>query len=1350
MKLKLLIILSLCISELNSQNEISFLHLSPKTKNGYRTIKNITQDSNGYVWMSQANGLLQFDGYDYTFHSIDAIFNQINIDDEIENTIIDANNNLFVLTKNGLLTKREKNGNFTLLNKKLLRQESNILINKIFTIKNNIWVIDFNNVIYRLNTNSFEIDAAPMVPEVNLYGEEIVDLIILNENDIFFSTNKGRLFNLKNKRTHEIKGPYNNHPGIIYLTLSKNNDLWIGTQYMGLFKYDTLKKQIKQYSYFRNNIDILKKDMILTLFCDSEGSIWAGSDGEGLYKINPKTDNIQLFRHSSLNKSSLSTNSIIHINEDNNKNLWVISNYGDINILVKSNNKIFHHNGLKGNVSARVLSLLKDSKNNLWIGTDGKGLTKRNLITGTEKQFLTINNSLDGFYIQTITEDINNNIWVGTYKNGLWFYNSKKESISKITLPNDRGNEPMDVLTTFNDSKGRVWVASDIYLYLFNSRKEIIAKFKFGENNLNGELIRCIIEDNYGKIWLGVDNGGLYVFNETPNLKNSTFQNVNYGNNNRYNSIVSMAYDGDNKIWIVDLKGKIYFVNILDHTFKNYIGYKAVEGTIFHTVLLQNKNNLWLGSNNGLWNIDLKNGTSEQYTKVDGFFSDYYTRRCAFKDNAGVLYFGGLNGVDGFNPANITKKPIKPKLTINNIEILNKPASNLIPNQIKQGVEQTKSLNLKFNQSSFSFKFSAMGNILKTDYFYAYRLKGIYDDWVTTKNNRIASYTNIPPGKYTFQVKGTTSKGNWNIPLKSITITIAPPLWMHPFAYFTYILLFMLILFGIYKWYTLKKHLIQQKVKNEEEANSYYEKMNFFSKISHEIQTPLTLIMGPSKEIIERQESKNDHFLNQRLKVIYNNAKRLSRITNTLTTIRNKEIGQLKLQVSQNDIITKLRNISEAFLEEARFKKIDFNLDTFEDKYLFWFDDELLEHIIYNLLSNAFKYTPTHGKITIKIRQNIDDNKLNISIIDSGYGISKKEYNDIFKLFYRSTNSRYSKGMGIGLAFVKELVFLHKGNIYVKSKPNEKTVFKVSLPLNKNVYSNNEIITTTKNLTTKAVEQTPILNKTEYNTKDDKASILIVEDNYEMLNFLMDFFNKNFNVYGAYNGKEGLKLAKEFLPNIIISDIAMPGLDGLEMCKSLQNDKDTSHIPLIFLTAKPPGVYKLKGLKFGAIEFIKKPFDVNEIQLRVKNILSQNQKIYNKASLNHLSTPKETNKKSKDDEFIEKLISILKNNLDNPDFKLDSITEQMNMSYSNIYRTCQKITGKSIVDLLRVLRLKKAAILIIKNKYNISEACFAVGFNDTRYFSKCFKSQFKLTPSQFRKQAETMDLDRFLKKHNLV
>ena len=1354
-KLYLFILLSLSILTLRSQNNISFSHLSPKTDSGYRMIKNTIQDHLGYVWMSQDKGILKYDGYEFWFYSVESIFKKNELKDAVEKIAIDVNGTILILSKKGLLARREINGDFTQLNYLFSGSDKPVLINRLFTHKNQVWLTDYSGTIYKENQHTTKLDSVTTITHKAHTNIDVVDFKISKNNDLLISTNVGVLYKYSNNKLHEIKGAFNNYPGIMYLTLDKNDDLWVGTQYMGLFQYDSSINQFIQHSFYRDTINILAKDMILSLYCDSDGIIWAGSDGEGLYRINPKNGKIDLFRHTSFDKSSLSSNSIIDINEDSNNNLWIISNYGDINILPNNKNNIYHHNGSIKNSSARILSILKDSNNNIWIGTDGKGLTKINLTTGNENQYLTVKNSIEGFYIQSIAEDRNGNIWVGSYKNGLWFYNSKKEKISKIIIKNSKGIHANDVLTIFNDSKGRIWVGSDISLLVYNTKKEKIATFHFSKKGLYGELVRTIIEDSNNNVWIGMDGGGLFKFNETRNFENSDFQNFSYTNHNNltdYHSITSMVADTNKGIWLVNYEGELFYFNTITHTFKEYKDYEPFKNSSFHSVLMENDHQLWLSSSHGILNFNVKDSIAIKYFKTDGFHNDYYIQRSAFKDKSGFLYFGGLNGVNGFNPTKILKIPINSQLYINSIEILNKSAKLLIPEQIKNGIEHVESLDLKYNQSSFSFRFSAIGTILNHNYYYAYRLKGFNDEWKIAQNERIATYTNIPTGNYTFEVKAATKKNNWNIPLKTIKIKVNPPFWAHPLVYLLYFMLFCVVIYSIYKWFLLRKNLIFQKAKNIQEKKTYYEKMDFFSKMSHEIQTPLALILGPIEDLLKSSQNEGNLKSIQRLKVVSNNAKRLSRIANELTTIRNKEIGQLKLKVANSDIIKELKEITKSFLEEAQFKKIDFVQNNFEESFHFWFDSELIEHIIYNLLSNAFKFTPTEGKIKLETTLNKEKEILVITIEDSGYGISKEEQKNIFKLFYRGNKEKYAKGTGIGLALVKELIDLHKGTIIVNSQPNKGTQFIVHLSLNKKKYAINEIIDFEPEQDNTSITNLnhPINLPYIESSKNKKQTLLIVEDNFEMLNFLEDLFNKSYKIYLAYNGFEGLEIAKKEQPNIIISDISMPIMDGIELCKNLQNNKNTSHIPVILLTAKNTTKTKLNGLKYGAVEFIRKPFDIKELQLKVHNILALNENLVSNFVLQYLSTPEQSMSKSKDILFLEKLITTLNTELGNTDFKLESLSNTLNMSYSAIYRKCQHLTGKTIVDLFRLMRLKKAAILICKNNYSISEACFAVGFNDTRYFSKCFKVHFKKTPSKFKKESENSDLESFLTKHELI
>jgi DNA-binding response OmpR family regulator/anti-sigma regulatory factor (Ser/Thr protein kinase) len=526
--------------------------------------------------------------------------------------------------------------------------------------------------------------------------------------------------------------------------------------------------------------------------------------------------------------------------------------------------------------------------------------------------------------------------------------------------------------------------------------------------------------------------------------------------------------------------------------------------------------------------------------------------------------------------------------------------------------------------------------------------------------------------------------------------------------------------------------------------------MNFFAKMSHEIQTPITLILGPIDNMLNLAGQDGNLLLKQRLRIISNNAKRLSKIARELTLVRNKELGTLKLLVTKNSLGINIEEIALSFKELARNKQIDFTINCPKNLFDIWYDKEKIEHVIYNLLSNAFKFTPKEGHIQLNVIPTNSKKSIKITVTDSGSGIRKEELNAIFELFYQSNIGRKNKGSGIGLALTKELTDLHKGKIEVESISNEGTTFTVTIPITEDSYTEFERITTSdseiSNIDTDT-ETEDSTNKGALNA--NKKTILIVEDNYELQSFLKELLIFQYNIILAENGEEGYHYAKNNLPDLILSDIMMPKLDGIEMCEKLQNDNLTQHIPVILLTAKNSTNAKISGLKSGAIEYISKPFNTNELLLKVKNIITSKEHIISKYRKETINRPEILLDKSQDEIFLESLVFNVNLRLDDADFKLEELADSLNMSYSRLYRKCQALTGSSLVDFVRLLRLKKGAILLTKYGYNISETAFKTGFNDPKYFSKCFKKYFKQTPGDFKKEAQKIDVNAYLKKYSI-
>lgn len=1331
LKNKLFLIFLFCLSfHFFGQNNINFKHLSPQINNSNIFISKTAQDSLGNVWMVCTKGILKYNGYSYQLIPQKEIFPEISSDDWIDNIQNDHNKNLWITSYNGLVTHYSSyHGKFE---NKFSTPTDPIEIIK--PKQNEVWFITKTGQLYSHVNNKTEMLVS--IPNINGIDNRVRSMEIGNNHNVFISTSKGKIYTYSKttKMLSELVGPYTDYPGLIILQRDQNNKLWIGTEAFGLLIYDLNESAFVQDRFFKENITLVNKEFFIMLFLDSNNNIWAGTDGDGLYKINIKTGNINIYKKDSTNKFSLNSNTILHINEDNHQNIWVVTNHGTIDIATNPNSNIKHHNGSSNNIPLRILSVFKSKKETLWIGTDGSGLTK--VEKGNTRTKSYFNDNANSFYVQSIAEDDKNNIWIGTYKNGLWFHNLKQNTFKKIPVINSKNQKATDIRTVFKDSKDRMWVGSNVSINIYNAKQNLIASFSIKSNNgLNGIILESILEDENNNIWLGMQGGGLFKFNEnTKAIKNSTFTNYKCDCIEIAKGVKSMCVVKDNLLGLITYTDKLFLFNTKTKTYTNFNTNKYLNPNL-NAIVSEDSNNLWLSSSKGIQHLNTKTNKVTTFFTSDGFQNNYYMPRSVFKDNIGHLYFGSKEGVSFFDPKKLTKEKSEAKLFINNIQVLNKPAKVLLKNQITTDVFNLNKLSLENNQSSFTIKFSAIDNILNPNFTYSYKLDGFDEDWKTTHTEGLATYTNIPPGQYTLDIMASEMNHTDVISRKKLAITIKPSLWNTPFAYMLYLILFILLMYGISKWYYLRKKLLINKISRRKENQLHDDKMNFFTKMSHEIQTPITLILSPIDDMYKRAETEGNMLLKERLSIIKNNASRLSRIARELTLIKNKELDRLKLSVTKNNLYSNIIDICSSFKELARSKNIDFSINCPKNIEDTWYDKDKLEHIFYNLLSNAFKFTPKEGNIQLSVAPLNKKRHIKITVSDSGPGINKDELNKVFEIFYRSENNNEANGTGVGLALTKELVNLHKGKIKAQSTLGHGCTFTVKLPISEQHYSDTERITHSSS-------NEPELNLTESNnlkpseTLDkSKKTILIVEDNFELQNFLKDLFNKPFNILLAENGKEGFYYAKNNIPDLIISDVMMPIMDGIEMCKTIKQDNVTKHIPIILLTAKNSTKAKIEGLKTGAIEYINKPFNTNELLLKVNNIFASKEDIISKFRKELINKPEIKINKSLDEVFLEKLVNAVNLRLNDPSFKVEELTTALNMSYSSLYRKCLTLTGLKLIDFVKTLRLKKAAILLLKYGYTISEVAYMVGYNNPKYFSKNFKNQFSITPKAFLNKA---------------
>ena len=1318
----------------------------------------IVEDHFGFIQIANASGIYKYNGYDFYLTSFKTIFGETFTRDKDILFAKDYNDNLWIASFKGELTKIAPNGEKISYKDFLKSSEGQAQITAIKPYNNNVWFGSANGVIYEYDNDTQKINSKVTLPKTNTVNQQITTIALSDPDNLWLSTLYGTIYtyNLSTKSLRPFTPTFNKIKlQNIHLANDNFGRIWFATELEGLHCYNPKDKTFKKYDDTSNVNIATKHHQFISIFCDKSGTIWAGTDGDGLYSINTVHDDVTIFKHQDDNRFSLSSNTIIQISEDSKNNIWIIGKKGIVNIFPKGSNKIKHYSEVFNNT--HVLSILKAQDGSLYIGSDGKGLNR--VLPNGANQYFGANvhgkNTFGARYIQNLAEDEKGNIWIATYQNGLWIYNPRLNSFKKLNTSSSE-----DIRTLFRDSKGRIWMASTNMIGIFDDNQKLLAGFDFKSNGLFGTTSMSITEDENRIIWLGVNPNELYKFNENfTELNKSVFTKHKYfletpDDIKNYN-IISLRPDYNGHLWILCTNGILIKYNLKTQTFESFSEKIPLKEYFINSFLIENPNSFWLSSsNNGILHYNLVDNSIKSYHLIDGIRNGIFTMRSAFKDENGTLYFGGDNGIDSFTPQEMVNTDTNAKLFIDEIEILNKPANLIIPDQLDKGVENIRELKLNYNQSSFSFQFAAIDNLINPNYYYAFKLDGFDENWILARADRIATYTNIPYGNYTFKVKAGTKQEEWNIAPISIKLSIRPPWYYSNLAFLLYLVIGVLVVYTIVTWLRLKSKLAKETWENNKEKELYALKMNFFAKMSHEIQTPLTLILGPISDMLKRASDSGNELLKQRLLMINNNANRLSRIAMELMTVRNKELGRLRIYASKNNLIADLKKISQSFNEQARFKNIDF-IQIYPNNDLFvWYDKDKIEHILYNLLSNAFKFTPNEGQIELKVALDTDNDYAEISVQDSGPGIPEHELEDIFKLFYQSDLGKHSKGTGIGLALTKDLIELHKGKISVTSSPKAGTCFSVMLSTKENIFTDDEklIVDDSTEIASSTEQEFSFTDSklTLNNIKPDKKyNLLIVEDNIEMQMFLKDVLESSYDLLIASNGKEGVDLAKKHMPDLIISDIMMPIMDGIELCNKLQKNRSTNHIPIILLTAKNTSDTKIRGLNAGAIEYLKKPFNFYELLLRINNILSSKEKILFKYKADLISSPDDISEPSKDHVFLENLVKEVNNQLENPDFKLEDLTKTFNMSYSVIYRKYQEITGKTLIELVKSLRLKKAALLILKNGYNISEAAYIVGYKDAKYFTKSFKEEFGIPPATFKRESKILEVEKMLIKYKI-
>ncbi len=941
------------------------------------------------------------------------------------------------------------------------------------------------------------------------------------------------------------------------------------------------------------------------------------------------------------------------------------------------------------------------------------------------------------------------------------------------------------------DRTGNLWcvMAGQVYIFDENNREFIL--FKITANGKLYENIDKIFEDHTGNLWFAAADHGLFK-QMNPEEKYSQeyeikcqpfFWNVTGDVNININQINSIFEDTNGYLWIANNNGLTCF-NPQEKTFRHYTENNGLASNIVMAVTEDQHGNLWLSGDKGLTKFNPLSGKIRNYKQSDGLPVRIYAGSVC-KEKKGNIYFGSFSGLVTFHPDSLDVNTLPPPVVFTDFLIFNKSVLPGDKSLLKESITHNSGITLPYDQNVFTFEFAALDYTDPKNNRYGYKMEGIDPDWVyTTASRRFATYTSLNPGEYIFTVKATNNDGIWNNVGTSVRITVTPPWWRTTWAYLLYILLVLIILYSLRQYDLKRQQLKHQLVLEKEQAEKLLEidhmKSRFFANISHEFRTPLTLILGPIKKILDNIPAKTGVFaseLKDELSLMQRNAWRLYRLINQLLDLSKLEAGGMTLQIMKVNIVELICNYAQSFESLAKQKGIRYVIHCREEEIVAYVDQDKIEQILNNLLSNAFKSTAKGGEVQVTVVTEptpespprrgtnvspsrearlatgqgigvgkVSSNHISIKVSDTGVGIPPNRVDKIFDRFYQVDDSqkREHEGTGIGLALVKELVKLHHGHISVQSEPGKGSTFTVSIPLGKEHFKESYQITSSIQTDKPDSEMYPITEPESVDNEipenittassQPKPIILVVEDNADMRTYICNYLKSDYKLLEANNGAEGVEKAQTTIPDLIISDVMMPKMDGYVFCTQIKSDEKTSHIPVILLTARAAKEDKLTGLETGADDYVAKPFESDELKIRVKNLIEQRILLRKRYSSNTGLRPEEIAVTSADKKFLIKALQIIEQNMSDPEFGVDKFRKEIALSRVQLHRKLHALTDQSTSEFVRSVRLNRAAQLLKQNADTITQIAYEVGFKNPSYFSSSFQKQFGVLPKEYIRQ----------------
>lgn len=1195
--------------------------------------------------------------------------------------------------------------------------------------------------------------------------------------------------NLLNRKTRQVKqfaastGTLSNNT-ISCIYQDSKNRLWIGTA-GGLNILNPKTGSCKTFLNNDSDATSLSHNKVNCINQDASGNLWIGT-ADGLNKLSADSRKFEVYKHKSNNNNSLSNNVVNAISNDGANNLWVATESA-LDHFELSSKTFTHYQELpfdeRSLSHSSVYSLLVDNVGILWVGTYNGGINKYDKNETSFKLYRNFNNeNLNTNTVSSFAEGADGDVWVGTDGGGLYHWQRKNNwftafnpqskqhyfpslSVLALKLSADKkvlwagtygnGLIKMDlstmkpvfynaglknnaVYTLMEDRQGNIWAGTNgggvSMLNPATGRFKNYMYTQYGQS-ISSNFVRSLCEDADGNIWIGTYSGGLNMLNP----KTGKFTYYNTLNSGLQSDIIYAIYqDKQKNIWVGTMGGGLHLFDNTTHRFKPFNRSNGLAGNIINSISEDKNGMLWISTDNGINQYDPHTKKFKTFTVLNGLQSNEFFLGAGITLNNNDLLFGGLNGFNLIDPDDIKINRHIPPVVITDFLLFNKsvPVANK-NSPLQLNINETREIALSHNQSVFTIEFAALNYTIPQKNRYAYRLEGFDRRWNHIRNERKVTYTNLDPGEYTFRVIASNNDGVWNRQGAFIKIIIKPPFWKTNIAYLIYIAVIAGILYVIYREIVsrekLKNEIEFQKLSASKTQELNQLKLNFFTNISHELRTPLSLIIDPIRKISTGDISAEK--VNSYSALAYKNAVRLMALVNQLLDFRKLESGNMQPDLKKVRVEALVSDAFDNFNLKANERNIQYSLRIEDNVTHAWLDSDKLHKILTNLLANAFKHTPDNGMVTVLVKQvNINDKEfIEIHVVDTGIGIPKQFHEKIFDIFYQVKGTqRFAKeSSGIGLALTKELVTMHNGDIVVESEEGKGTDFIVRIPVGSGLDDGPENIPdNTKEQIGEYKEQTA-LEIIPDNIDTNLPVILVVEDNDNLRRYITQELSETYLVYQACDGLEGYEMAIKIVPDMVISDILMPGHDGLELCNKLKTDEKTSHIPVILLTARQTEENRIEGYTTGADAYIAKPYNSALLKVRIQNILDSRKKLRELYSNTVEEKHVQVEISPIDKQFLKKAIKIVEDNIADIDFDIDTLAERLQMSRRQLYRKISALTNKTVHDFVTDIRMEKAAALLLSGDFTIAEVAYKVGFSEPANFSRSFSKKYGMSPKTY-------------------